>query len=301
MYQELYELYKKNLPFVVRDRETVLRIVQNEGNTVIEHRDEQNKLAGVSVVNQNTILLLCVDAVYQGQGIGSKLLEQSEETVRRGGYDKIVIGNGFDYIMPGVPTSKRYFPAENEELYPGLDETASDFFTKRGYTHTWNCNCFDMRFPLARFDKNDLHVGDTVEGVTYRWAVLTDLPGICACTDDAFSDFTGFYQDEHLYAENGSAKVLIAVFDGEIVGTLIVEPNSSSQLGSIGCTTVKSAYRGKHIAVNLVTIGTGHLRDMGMKDAYLSYTYSGLDHLYGYAGYRICVYFMMAEKTLRRK
>ena len=62
MYEELYELYKRNLPFVVRDRETVLRILMNEGNTVIEHRNEHNKLAGVSVVNQNTILLLCVDA-----------------------------------------------------------------------------------------------------------------------------------------------------------------------------------------------------------------------------------------------
>lgn len=298
MYQELYELYKKNLPFVVRDRETVLRIVQNEGNTVIEHRDEHNKLAGVSVVNQNTVLLLCVDAAYQGQGIGSKLLEQSEETVRRGGYDRIVIGNGFDYIMPGVPTSKRYFPAENEELYPGLDETASDFFTKRGYAHTWGCNCFDMRFPLERFDQNDRHVGDTIEGVTYRWATPDDLAGICACTDDAFPDFTGFYRDENLYAEGGGAKVLIAVLNEKIAGTLIVEPGDGDMPGSIGCTTVRQACRGRHIAVNLVTVGTGYLKDTGIKDAYLSYTYSGLDHLYGYAGYRICVYFMMAEKAL---
>lgn len=300
MHHELYELYKSNLPFIVRDRETVIRIIQNEENTIIEHRNDQNKLVGASVVNQNTILLLCVDPGYRKQGIGSRLLTEAEETIRQGGYERVVIGNGFDYIMPGVPTSKRYFPAENEELYPGLDETASDFFTKRGYTHTWNCNCFDMRFPLERFAQNGYRVGDTIEGVTYRWAALTDLPGICACTDDAFSDFTGFYQNENLYAESGSAKVLIAVLDEETVGTLIVEPDGNSRLGSIGCTTVRPAYRGKHIAVNLVTIGTRHLRNMGMKDAYLSYTYSGLDHLYGYAGYRICVYFMMAEKALRK-
>lgn len=298
MYQEIVALYQKNLPFIVRDQETVLRILQNEGNTIIEHREEGNKLAGVSVVNQNTILLLCVDADYRRQGIGTKLLRESEEIIRRGGYDRVVAGNGFNYIMPGVPTSKRYFPAENEELYPGLDETASDFFTKRGYAHTWGCNCFDMRFPLERFDQNDRHVGDTIEGVTYRWATPDDLTGICACTDDAFPDFTGFYRDENLYAEGGGAKVLIAVLNEKIAGTLIVEPGDGDMPGSIGCTTVRQACRGRHIAVNLVTVGTRYLKDTGIKDAYLSYTYSGLDHLYGYAGYRICVYFMMAEKAL---
>lgn len=33
--------------------------------------------------------------------------------------------------MPGVPTSKRYFDSENEELYDGIDEVASEFFTKK--------------------------------------------------------------------------------------------------------------------------------------------------------------------------
>lgn len=35
-----------------------------------------------------------------------------------------------------------------------------------------------------------------------------------------------------------------------------------------------------------------------LKEAYLGYTYSGLDHMYGYAGYKICVYYNMAFKRL---
>jgi hypothetical protein len=35
-----------------------------------------------------------------------------------------------------------------------------------------------------------------------------------------------------------------------------------------------------------------------MKEAFLSYTYSGLDRLYGAAGYKINVYYMMAKKNL---
>lgn len=35
-----------------------------------------------------------------------------------------------------------------------------------------------------------------------------------------------------------------------------------------------------------------------MWDAYLGYTYSGLDHMYGYAWDKIWIYYMMAKKML---
>lgn len=74
--------------------------------------------------------------------------------------------------------------------------------------------------------------------------------------------------------------------------------DAGKHLGSVDCTTVKRAYQGRHIAVNLVAVGTKYLKDIGLEEAYLSYTYTGLDHMYGYVGYKICVYFMMAEKGL---
>lgn len=87
--------------------------------------------------------------------------------------------------------------------------------------------------------------------------------------------------------------------EGQVAGTLIVGvEDKEKQIGSVGCTTVRRSFQGRHIAVNLVRIGTGHLRKMGMREAFLGYTYSGLDHLYGYAGYKIRVYYMMAKKAL---
>ncbi len=81
---------------------------------------------------------------------------------------------------------------------------------------------------------------------------------------------------------------------------MMVGPESDiPRLGSIGCTAVRRAWQGKHIATNLVLLGTGALKEMGMEEAYLSYTYSGLDRLYGAAGFRIKVFFMMAQKQLR--
>lgn len=299
MNQELFELYKRNFPFNVRDKGTVMRILSNEDNIIIEQKNEQHKLIGVSVVNQNTILLLCVDAEHRKKGIGTDLLNRSEQTIMEHGYHKISVGAGFDYIMPGVPTSQRRFKTENENLYPEITGTAEDFFAKRGYVHGWNCDCFDMRFPLSQLNQNGPKEGDTIEGITYRWAVPADIDGICACTQDAFPEFTQYYRDERLYGMNHNARVLIA-FSGEtIVGTLIVGVESETErVGSVGCTTVRHSYRGRHVAVHLVTIGTGYLKDAGMEEAFLGYTYSGLDHLYGYAGYKICVYYMMAEKEV---
>lgn len=299
MKKELFEIYERNFSFLLRGKEAVQQVLGNADNIIIEQRDAQHNLIGVSVLHQNTILLLCVDAGHRGKGIGSRLLERSEQTVLKGGYAEIRAGAGADYIMPGVPTARRYFEAENESLSPMVDETADNFFTKRGYRHSWDCNCFDMRLPLKQFENEECRVGDTIAKITYRWAAPEERDKVCACTDDAYPEFTRYYQEEGLYQPQNGTRVLAAVSDGEIVGTLLVgTEDAEGGVGGLGCTAVKHAFRGKHIAVNLVTIGTKHLKDIGMKEAYLGYTYSGLDHLYGYAGYKICVYYMMAVKRL---
>lgn len=335
--EELLAICERNFPFLVREKGEILRILSHSDNIILEERDEEQRLIGVSVINQNTVLLLCVDAAHRKKGIGSRLLKESERVVKETCQytGKITVGAGFDYLMPGVPTSKRYFAAENEELYQGLDKTASHFFEKRGYVHSWGGNCFDMRLPLEQFrgDRYPKCNAITIDGILYRQAALEDLDAVCACTDSAYEEFTMYYQGKELYnvcrqsgsnppfhcctqGENRGNKdcpemqpeclqnpsmVLIAVLDGEVVGTLIVtgDEDGGRRLGRLACITVRQECRGKHIAVNLVTLGTAYLKDIGMEEVYLGYTYSGLDHVYGYAGYKICVYYMMAEKELQ--
>lgn len=297
MVQELADIFRRNFPLVVRDHASVLRILGNDENIVFEERSAQNTLIGAAVVNKSTILMLCVDQEYRRQGIGSRLLKKAEEAIRGKGFEKINIGCGFDYLTPGVPTSKRYFPAENEELYPELDEAASDFFVHRGYAHSWDCNCFDMRFPLSEFKQNGYGIGVEIEGITYRFAVSGDKDEVCGCMDDAFPEFTGYYREDTLYQEGEGGRILIAVSKNKVVGALIAGGEDAAKgLGSVGCVAVRKGWRGRNIAKNLVLVGTKYLKESGFREAYLSYTYSGLDHMYGYAGYRICMYFMMAVK-----
>jgi len=299
MINELIDIFKINFPFVVREEKTVKDILGNKENKIIEKRNDNNELIGVSVINKNVIYMLCVNKEYRNRGIGTYLLDESEKYIKESGYKKIVIGVGDNYITPGVPTSHKYFDSENEGLYETVTDDARLFFEKRGYIHSWDCNCFDMRLNLNKFDKIKYNVNDTIDGITYRWATTGDLDEICKCTNDAHEDFTQYYKNEKLYNENNNQKVLLATIDKEVVGTLIVSIETEGKgIGSVGCTTVKHKYRGRHIGVNLVMIGTRYLKDTGLKYACLGYTYTGLDRMYGYSGYKITTYYMMAEKTI---
>lgn len=278
-----------------------MEILGDAGNRVFEKRDGDGKLIGVSVVHKDTIYLLCVDREYRGCGIGSELLELSERYIRDAGFAAVTVGAGEDYLAPGVPTSRAFYKIEGTEaLYDGLDDHAAEFFRKRGYVHSWeDCDCFDMRFPLTEFVPGTFGIGDTSDGITYRFATAEDIPEIKKCTDNAHEKFTKYYLDEGMYNGSNGQRILIAL-DGETVcGTLMVCAETEGKgIGSVGCTTVHHDYRGRHIAVNMVRLRTGYLKTIGMTDAYLGYTYTGLDRMYGYSGYKICTYYMMAKKKL---
>ena len=49
------------------------------------------------------------------------------------------------------------------------------------------------------------------------WAELKDIEKVCACTDDAYKEFTWYYQNKGLYQEDSPSRVLVAVINGEII------------------------------------------------------------------------------------
>jgi len=297
-----YEMFRKNFSFIVRDEIEALEIINNPENKIIETKDDNGNLIGVSIIHKNTILMLCVDKEYRHRGIGSKLLNDSENYILGKGYDKVNIGVGDNYLMPGIPMATKPYDEELKEdrIYDNVNNDAYNFFLKRGYFHSWeDANCFDMRADLDSVEFPSESVGDTIEEITYRFATVNDIPKIIECTDDAEKSFSKYYKNKKLYAEDSNQKVLIATNNDEVCGTLIISIETESKgLGSVGCTAVSHNYRGKHIGVNMVVLGTKYLKSLGLKKGYLGYTYSGLDKMYGYAGYKICIYYAMAQKQL---
>lgn len=307
MNEEIYEIYKRNFPFINREEKTAKEIIKNENNIIFEKRNSNNELIGCAIVNENAIILLVVDEKYRNIGIGTELLNKCEETIINNGYDKVILGVGFDYLMPGVPTSKKYTESVHENLRLEVNENASNFFEKRGYNHSWKkCNCFDMQMSLDNIKENKNSIGDTINGITFRWATINDLESIIECADDAcqYQDekFSVYYKNSKLYEENNNQKVLVAVKDNKIVGSLIVSIETEGKdLGCVGCTCVSFKETRQGIGTNLVMLGTKYLKDIGLKNASLSYTYTGLDKLYGVTGYEISTYYLMGEKTNFRR
>lgn len=299
--KKYYEMFKKYFPFINREDGKHLDIICNDNNEFFEEKVD-NKLVGFAIVNQNTILLLIVSEDYRNQGIGSKLLDKCEKSILSKGYDKVILGVGFDYLMPGVPTSEKVVPSVHENLDSLVNDVASNFFKRRGYIHSWGeCNCFDMRMSLSKFIKEENSIGDTINGIYYRWATIDDLDGIIECSDNAcqYQDekFSRYYRNLDLYDINNNQRVLVAVKNNKIVGTLIVSIETEGKdLGSVGCTCVSFNETHQGIGTNLVRLGTKYLKDIGLSNACLSYTYTGLDKLYGDSGYEISTYYFMGEK-----
>ena len=302
--EEIFAIYKRNFPYINREEKTLKEIINNENNTIFERRNDNNELIACAIVNKNTILLLVVDEEYRNKGIGSSLLEECEKLIIKKDFNSIVLGVGFDYLMPGVPTSKKYNPSVHERLDPLVNDKASNFFEKRGYVHSWNnCNCFDMKMKLNDFNQNEKSIGDTINNVYYRWATIEDLDEIIECADDAcqFQDekFSKYYKNTNLYNEDNNQRVLVALKNNKIVGTLMVSIETEGKdLGCVGCTCVSFKETHQKIGTNMVKLGTKYLKDIGLKNASLSYTYSGLDVLYGASGYEISCYYMMGKKEI---
>ena len=306
MNNEIYNMYKRNFPYINREEKTLKEIIANENNIIFEKRNSNNELIGCAIVNKKTILLLVVDEKYRNIGIGTELLNKCENKIIEDGYGEIVLGVGFDYLMPGVPTSKKYTESVHENLRLEVNDNASKFFEKRGYVHSWKkCNCFDMQMSLDNIVDNNYSINDTINGINYRWATIDDVPYIVECADDACQyqeeKFSKYYKNPKLYESNSNQKVLVAIKNNKIVGTLIVSIETEGKdLGCVGCTCVSFKETHQKIGTYLVMLGTKYLKDIELKNASLSYTYTGLDKLYGYSGYRISCYYMMGEKSIKR-
>lgn len=307
MNTEIYSMFKRNFPFVNREEKTAIDIINNKNNTIFEKRNPANELIGCAIVNKNTILLLVIDEKYRNTGIGSELLKKCEDTIINNGYNNIILGVGFDYLMPGVPTSKKYAESVHENLCPEVNDKASTFFEKRGYIHSWKkCNCFDMKMSLNNtyaYSTLNIDPKTIINGITYRWAAIDDLDEILKCADDACQyqeeKFSVYYKNPKLYETDNKQKVLVAVKNNIIVGTLIISIETEGKdLGCVGCTCVSFKESHQGIGTNLVKLGTKYLKDIGLSNASLGYTYTGLDKMYGAAGYEISTYYLMGEKRI---
>ncbi len=299
MTKQLVELFMRNFPYLKSGEDTAKRLLSNPDNKIFARYDRHSNLIAASVIYKNTIVMLAVDKNFRDHGIGSALLELSEEYIKAQGYDTVVFGVGAeDYLAPGVPSSEKLVDIEGaypDKPWKDVDNIGRDFLKKRGYIHKSGGNIFDMDLCFDVVPEYNISVGDTVDGVTYRFAFPEDKDGVIACCNAGADYFANFYKSDKLYSD-GDERVFVADLDGEIVGNLLI--STYGEPGTIGCVTVSPNARGKKVGTRMSCAATSYIKQKGLNTAFLSYTYSGLDKMYGAAGYRVCIYYFMAQKEL---
>ena len=284
-WQEKVRMYHLCFPDNVREEAEVLKILKDPEDDAFGCFEGEH-LKAICVLHGRAILMLAVEPEFRCQGLGEALLREAEQRIKASGYHKLTIGVGTDnhYLMPGVP----------------MNHGADRFFRNRGYVHSWGeTECLDMNEDLSTFTYQEHAIGDTINGITYRWATEADLEGIRSCVTDAEEGFVQYYMEPFHYQEGSRAPVLVAEKEGQILGTLIVSLEVEGEgRGSVGCTATRTDARGQGIATNMVRLGTRFLKDSGMKEAFLGYTYTDIVRMYARAGYSVCQRYFMAVKEL---
>jgi len=282
--EDIFKLYKECFTDIIREDNHVKKVLSDKENHIIR-KEIDKKLIGVSVINKNTIYLFCVDESFENhENIKEDLLDKSEKYIKGQGYDKVVLGAGKEYITPGIP----------------MNNNAHEFFKNHGYIHSWGeASCLDMNQNLDDFKFDDYKIGSYINGIQYRLVKIDDLEKVIDCVNDGYEKFTKYYSDIEKYKDNSKNPIMIAIKDGKVLGTLLISIEVEAKgLGSVGCTVTRNNYRGQGIATNIVIFGTKYLKDLGLKKAFLGYTYTDIVNIYARAGYKICMEYFMGEKKI---
>ena len=263
--QRLLELYNRCVPAAWRVTEEAFDGLTDGGRLFARYDGE--RLIGYALVRGSSLTLLCVDDRYRGKGIGSDLLNRAEDWAKSCGKSRLILGNGSDYVLQGVPDEGDTFR----------------FFGKRGYAVTgYTC---DMTLSLPAEKSAEIPDGVMFEMIPADADVLKAVESV-------EETWLGVY-------ENTVEDVLLARADGKIAGFCI--PSGWSRFGgrntgSVSCVGVLAAYRGRGIGLAMVSEALRYLSDEGCARAELLHT--SIPGWYGKLGFVPIHRMIMAEKLL---
>lgn len=249
-------LYNRCFPHLQTD-ELVFseRLLLEKGSIILEHR-EGGVLVGFSVVNDDAILLLCVDENHRRKGIGTHLLTISEEHIKKD-FHEIKLGISRNtYLLCGAPTNDFY--------------DFQSFFQKHGYTEKWVC-C-DMVIDLNKYKHiPELDNKDNNIIIRRRRNDMEEIENCIKCGNLIDDGWGEIYRD--------STELIVAEVQGNIIGAVSVDPSycmfpvSLKDAGSFGCLGVLKEYREHGIGMKLCQEALLSLKNSGCQTCHIGYTW----------------------------
>lgn len=269
----VFELWNTTLADVWPIEKDQLEDRISKGNNFAAFDGE--KLIGFVNTQHNSekgqITLIMVNKDKQRQGIGKQLLEHAKEYLKDQGIDEILVGSGAgSYFWPGIPTNLG---------------NAINFFRKNGLNST-EAN-LDMVGNLQTYLTPET-ISQSISTLNLQIDFLMDSEkeDLYLFEEQNFPNWVKYFKDSN------NDNVLIAKVDNKIVGSVIVLGSEGivwSKLlekpGGFGALGVSEEYRGKGIGLAIAAKATELLKERGVKNSFLGWTY--LDKWYGKLGYSV--------------
>lgn len=274
MKKTIFELYTRAFPDYPVSEQTFAEIT--DGAHIIE-RYADDSIAGFAVVRGDSVSILCVDEAYRRQGIGSSMLCEAENYIRKNGGGTITLGQGNGYIFQGVP----------EE-----NSGAVEFFKHHGYSADWSSE--NMRLDLRKFELSELKIHPCPTDVTFRYAAPDDHRELVEAVAEVSRNWVKYF-------ENSDEPVLIAVRGGRIVGFEFLSTRdvrfsfAGEKCCSVGCVGVIHEARRQGIGLRMVAEGLDLLKLQGCTSAELLYV--ELTEWYARLGFRTIHRQWMGKKS----
>jgi len=277
LYSRLYEIFAECFPFIpMSERIFHEKISVPENKLLIRYF--QNDPAAFSVINENTVVLICVHPDHQNKGTGSSLLKESEDLIRSKGYSTSVLGR------------------EKPDFFFGavMDTFSHRFFEKRGYTALNGC----LGMYLDLYGPQDTEAQQ-------KYSCSPDIK-FMFCPENMYSklrEAVASVEPKWLPKYSDCSRAFIAADGDEIAAFMLINDDSDtlatseeSRTGQPEYLGTVPKYRNRHIGTNMLLKGIDIMKKAGCTEVYIDYTSE--DTWYSRIGFEDFIWFWMGEKNL---
>ena len=254
-----YDIFRKCFPETCISEKIFSKLINVENVHSIEYREDDQRVA-YSFIEKNALRLLCVLPEYQGKGIGTTLLKQSEKYIKKQGYEEILTG--------GVSSG----------LFIGAPEKSVGFFEKYGFQFIGSCE--EMKRSIQDFCI-DNYALPVPENTSFGWyqGSMKELEKAVA---DVEADWAKYFDENSNvfcgWCNNEISSFCIVDYDSECILS-----NGNNKVGTIGCVGTVHKYRKKGIGLKMVALASEELKKQKCDLCFIHFT--GVASWYAKLGY----------------
>lgn len=251
---------------------------------------QNNKIVGFIVTqkrkdnNLGEIMLILVDRSFQRKGIGTKLLKNAIEKLKKDKVIKIQLGGGgYSYFWPGVPNNL---------------PDALNFFNNDNWKFLETS--VDMVLDLNDYKLPNVYGNKIPENIKIVSANILDKDKILSFEKNNFPNWYNYLEVE--IQHNNFHNIVLAKEGNRIVGTGLVSEDKKwdkillSPIGAMGAIGVEKKSRGRGIGSAMVSYSIKKFKQEKFKTVYLGWTY--LTDWYGKFGFKVWRKYQMSWKEI---